>query len=420
MLQATTIIYLLHHSNTLPSTSIDPLPPNKAFIVNCTQQSKQSSMDPVTGAIGKLAPMLVDLLKDEYKLQKGVKVQIRSLARELESAHAALWMLAEVPPEEPVDPQVRLWARDVRDASYDMVDILDNFQARIGDGVFFSLSKVKARRKIARAIEDIMKQLKEVTELRGRYAVNSILGKPDATSSSIDPRPAAFPNNNMPRLIGTNKAMSELLLGDGGYNTLNPAEHQEITRQLVGVMQPVGMKDMPDLKKWIAFDEQRKQLGVLSIVGLAGMGKTTAAMALYRELGSQFQKRAVVTVSQNSDPEAVLRSILYQVKPQMTNNNSMGTTLEKNNPVIGSILKRIRLKSRMGDDDGSERLTVRGELKKYLEQNRCRHHTPLLVLFINCLEHRPSSPRSSIMLHLLMCICDLLLLYTKKHMVDSR
>lgn len=82
-----------------------------------------------------------------YKLQKGVKVQIRCLARELESAHAALWMLAEVPPEEWVDPQVRLWARDVRDASYDMADILDTFRARIGDGgvSIFSLSQTKAR-----------------------------------------------------------------------------------------------------------------------------------------------------------------------------------------------------------------------------------------------------------------------------------
>ncbi|KAG2564220.1 disease resistance protein Pik-2-like [Panicum virgatum] len=186
-----------------------------------------------------------------------------------------------------------------------------------------------------------MKQLKEVTELRGRYAVNSILGRPDATTST-DPRPAVFPNN-MPRLIGANKAMSELLLGDGGYNTLNPAEHQEIItrRQLVGVMQPVGMKNMPDLEKWmITFDERRKQLGVLSIVGFGGVGKTTAALALYRKLGPQFQKQAAVFISQNSDPEAVLRSILGQVM-SVTNNNRTGTTLKKKNPAIESIREEL-------------------------------------------------------------------------------
>src|SRR5579883_3225916 len=90
-------------------------------------------MDLVAGALGKLPSKLLELLKDEYKLQTGVKDQIRHLTRELQSMHAALQKVARVPPDE-LDKLVLLWARDVREASYDMEDILDTFVVRVDGG----------------------------------------------------------------------------------------------------------------------------------------------------------------------------------------------------------------------------------------------------------------------------------------------
>jgi disease resistance protein RPM1 len=301
-------------------------------------------MDPVTGAIGKLAPMLVDLLQDEYKLQKGVKVQIRSLALELESARVALSMLAELPEEE-VDPQVMLWARHVRDASYDMADILDYCRARTGDGLF-SLRKFRAQREIARAIEDIMKQLNEVTELRCKYALHNILG--------LELKPS--------RKNGR-------LLAGAGLVEYRVAEFQQITRQLGRAKQPVG-KDMPDLESWMmAYDENRKVPGVLSLVGFGGVGKTTMAMALYRKLGPQFDRRAMVTVSQSPDIVMVLTNILSQVKGNRQGKGDMGTTLEKETQ---SVLSRVSLPSWNEAEDVMEVRQIRAELNKCLGQNRYR------------------------------------------------
>ncbi|CAN6293154.1 unnamed protein product [Urochloa humidicola] len=76
-------------------------------------------MDLVAGAMGSLLPKLCELLKEEYSLHSRAKNQVRSLALELESAHAALRKLAAVPPDQ-LDEQVRVWAREVREASYDM------------------------------------------------------------------------------------------------------------------------------------------------------------------------------------------------------------------------------------------------------------------------------------------------------------
>ena len=67
-------------------------------------------MDLVAGALGKLPSKLLELLKDEYKLQSGVKDRIRSLSLELERTHAVLRKVAAVPPDE-LDELVRLWAR---------------------------------------------------------------------------------------------------------------------------------------------------------------------------------------------------------------------------------------------------------------------------------------------------------------------
>ena len=87
-------------------------------------------MDHVTGALGKLPSKLLELLKDEYKLQTGVKDQIRRLNPELKSMHAALRKVAMVPPDQ-LDEQVRDWACDVREASYDLEDIIDTFLVRV-------------------------------------------------------------------------------------------------------------------------------------------------------------------------------------------------------------------------------------------------------------------------------------------------
>lgn len=53
----------------------------------------------VTGAMGSLLPKMVQLLKEEYNLQIGVRKKIESLLRELDSVYAVLRVVGEVPPE---------------------------------------------------------------------------------------------------------------------------------------------------------------------------------------------------------------------------------------------------------------------------------------------------------------------------------
>ncbi|CAL5078255.1 unnamed protein product [Urochloa decumbens] len=227
----------------------------------------------------------------------GLRAEVKSLAQDLKSTHVALCKVAQVPPDK-LDPQVKHWARDVREASYDMEDILDTFLVHVdgGDhqpanedkagkferlqekmGKLFSLSKLKARHDIARAIEDIKKQVDEMTKRRERYKVNDLTVNPSAPTS-IDPRLSALYTKES-ELVGINGAVGELI-------------------------------SMLSLQK----DEVScDKLKIVSVFGIGGLGKTTLAKEVYDKLKSDFSCGAFVTVGRNPDLKKVLRDILIDL-----------------------------------------------------------------------------------------------------------
>ncbi|CAD6252455.1 unnamed protein product [Miscanthus lutarioriparius] len=244
-------------------------------------------MDLVTGALGLLPSKLLELLKDEYKLQKDVRVKVQSLSRELECMHAALRKVAAVPLNQ-LDDQVKIWAREVREASYDMEDILDSFLVHVDGHDQADLSRLKramkkmgdlfskgkARRQISCAIEDITKQLQQMTERHARYRIDDLVAKPAATTS-IDPRLSAL------------------------YTKVS---------QLVGIEEP--RDKVIKMLTSVAEDMDTK---IVSIVGLGGLGKTTLAKAVYENLSQDVRFKAFVPVGRNPDLKTVLKDILIDL-----------------------------------------------------------------------------------------------------------
>ena len=139
------------------------------------------AMEFATGALGTLLPKLGQLLKDEYNLHKGVKKDIEFVTRELESMRAALGDVGEVP-QEHLKAAVKIWARDVRELSYNMEDIVDTFLVRVQGSEAPSkrsikrfikkmttiVGKAKTRHGIGQEIKDIKEHVKEVAERRDR------------------------------------------------------------------------------------------------------------------------------------------------------------------------------------------------------------------------------------------------------------
>jgi molybdopterin-guanine dinucleotide biosynthesis protein len=250
-------------------------------------------MDLATGAMGSLLPKLVDLLNDEYILQKGIKKDVKFLEGELRSMHAALTKVGDVPRDQ-LDELVKIWADDVRDLSYDMEDVADSYLVRV-EGfepdanshklkrlmkqMGELLSKGKTRHKIAGEIKDIKVRVKEVSDRRDRYRVDSIVANPAATTS-VDPRLLALYKENH-EIVGTEEARDELIRKLTGGDTVS-----------------------------------KHQLKVLSIFGFGGLGKTTLAKEVYDRLQAQYDCKAFVVVGRNPDLKKVFKDILIALDKQ--------------------------------------------------------------------------------------------------------
>ncbi|KAG2559364.1 hypothetical protein PVAP13_8NG302000 [Panicum virgatum] len=203
--------------------------------------------------------------------------------------HAALRSVGEVPREE-LKEQVKIWARDVRELSYDMEDIVDTFLVRVKGPkppskrsakrflkkMMGIVTKATTRHEIGQEIKDIKERVKEVAERRDRYKVDAI--KPGKIL--VDPRITAL-YTKATDLVGIDEAREEL-----------------ITRLTKGD------------------DMSAQQQRVVSIVGFGGLGKTTLAKAVYDQIRVQFDCTAFVSVSQNPDLNKLLKNMLYELDKQ--------------------------------------------------------------------------------------------------------
>jgi len=247
-------------------------------------------MEVVTGAMGSLLSKLGDLLKEEYNLQKSVRGEIMFLKAELERMQAALLMVTEAPMDQQPSILVKLWARDVRELSYDIEDKVDTFMMCIDCGPkelhgfrgFIDISmdlltKAKIRHKLGTEIKDLRRSIKEVSERRDRYMVTQVAAKP-----------ADVPVQNL-RLSAMYKKVDEL------------TGTQEKSNDLIGRLIDEG--DEPS----------NKQLMTVSIVGFGGLGKTTLANVVYDKLKGQFDCTAFVSVSENPNIERIFINILRQL-----------------------------------------------------------------------------------------------------------
>ncbi|SPT20446.1 unnamed protein product [Triticum aestivum] len=248
-------------------------------------------MEFLTGAMGTLLPKLGHLLHKEYNLRNDVKKGIRDLKAELERMEAAMVKLSNVPLDQ-LDPQVKIWANEVRELSYAIEDNLDSSMVRI-DGLepnrsstikgFMKktrgkLTKLKVHHRISNDIKDIEIQVRKVKERYDRYKVDDVA---NLATTKIDPRLLAM-YNKVSDLIGIDKAMEELI--------------ERLSEN----------SDVPE-----------KKLETVTIVGFGGLGKTTLAKAVYDKLMKKFDCTSFVPVGQNPDMKKVLRDILLELDMQM-------------------------------------------------------------------------------------------------------
>ncbi|VAI63706.1 unnamed protein product [Triticum turgidum subsp. durum] len=205
---------------------------------------------------------------------------------------AFLLKMSEV--EDP-NPQDKVWMNEVRELSYDLEDAINDFMQSIGDkdekpdgfiekikSSLGKLGKMKARRQIGKEIQDLKKQIIEVGERNARYKSRETFSK--MVNATVDPRALAIFEHSS-KLVGLEKPKAEII--------------------------KLLMED--DIRPPVQQQQQQQYPKIVSIVGSGGMGKTTLANQVYQELKGQYECRAFVSVSRNSDMTNILRTIFNEV-----------------------------------------------------------------------------------------------------------
>ncbi|KAF7001507.1 hypothetical protein CFC21_017167 [Triticum aestivum] len=247
----------------------------------------EAPMSSSLGAMGPLLRKLHSLLDPDHRLPKPLKHGIGLLKEDLEELSAGL--LEQSMADSP-NQKAMYWMDEVRELSYEIEDCIDDMMLRhTGNGVKtrpvrgHRVSRVKVSRLFkslkpctrVSKIAELRTLVLEASERRERYHLD------DCASSSSR---VFTGHNRVPGLYG------------------------HATDFLVGV-DDLKIK----LTKWLTEDADQ-QLKVVCIDGPAGVGKTTLAKQLYRELGGQFDCWAFVRASRRSDTKRLLGDILSQVQ----------------------------------------------------------------------------------------------------------
>ncbi|GJM94273.1 hypothetical protein PR202_ga10904 [Eleusine coracana subsp. coracana] len=169
-----------------------------------------------------LFPKLLQLLENKYVEQRGLKREVQSLSMEMEMVHAALMEVSRVPPDRLSEPD-KIWARHIRELSYDMEDAIDAFMVRVAmhkatqadTNVFKKIShkatnlikKIQERHHISDNIKDINNLSNELSQLRIRYTLNR---HAPPVNTGIDPRVINL-YKNKGELVGIEEARDQLI-----------------------------------------------------------------------------------------------------------------------------------------------------------------------------------------------------------------
>ncbi|GLT32418.1 hypothetical protein SLA2020_070880 [Shorea laevis] len=235
-----------------------------------------------------LVPVIQEAL---FKLASFTARQIRfawGLEKELSKLPSSLKLIQHVlqdAEERQSEVAIRDWLQELKDVTYDMVDVLDEVEYEVLRHQVETQSQVKRVRNFFSSSNPIAFRFNMANKLK---KINESLVKvrEDAVFTTLLAR------NKSPRVGKSQPATHSFL--DSKFESRRDEDVTEIVNLLT---------------------EQRSHqhpISVISLIGMAGVGKTTLAKLLYKEIKNRnlFDEVAWVCVSDDFDEQAILKGML--------------------------------------------------------------------------------------------------------------
>ncbi|KAL5972386.1 hypothetical protein ACLOJK_041640, partial [Asimina triloba] len=237
-------------------------------------------------AVKFLFEKITELLIEERSRLGGAYNEIEQIKLELDSMRA---FLRDADRQKEINEGLRTWVGQVRDATYDVEDTIDEFMCRINKqqrGGFkgFLLEIIHFPKNIIRKhhfchkLQKLKSNVIAISERRNRYDL-----------SRMDEGSSLYVANERWRRYG---------------ETAIYMDEDEI----------VGFNEREDqLVRWLTEDEPRR--AVLSVVGMGGLGKTTLVAKVYKApmVKRHFECAIWVSVSQSYSVNELLRNVLQDI-----------------------------------------------------------------------------------------------------------
>ncbi|XP_044497257.1 putative disease resistance protein RGA3 [Mangifera indica] len=241
-------------------------------------------------ALEQLLQITTQKIGEEVRLVGNVKNEVEKLRSNLEAIQAVLLDAEE---RQMKDKAVRRWLDQLKDTSYDMEDVLDEWNTEImklqveGDledapapkqkvpSFFlcscFGIKQVVLRRDIAQKIKELNEKLDIIAKEKDRY------------------------NFNDTKSIETPERVRTTSLVDVAEIYGRESEKKSLVSKLLDER-----------------NEEQKDLPVISLIGMGGIGKTTLAQLAYNndKVKSHFDTRVWVCVSDPFDEFRVAKAII--------------------------------------------------------------------------------------------------------------
>ncbi|KAI7981743.1 putative disease resistance RPP8-like protein 2 [Camellia lanceoleosa] len=230
-------------------------------------------------AVIHLLANFAPFLQQEASLLTGVREEIKYIRDEFDRMTAFL-RVADAMEEN--NPELKVWVKQVREAAYDIGDVLELYMLRLLGKVSCFIKTLKARHQIASEVQRMKYRVIDISKGHQRYRDRYCILEQGSSSRSTALNTACHDYRG-----------DALLLHES---------------ELVGIDKPKSQ-----LIRWLVHEDPK--LKVFFVSGMGGLGKATLVKKVFDDavVKKHFQNHAWITVSESFNMKELLKGMITQL-----------------------------------------------------------------------------------------------------------